>query len=246
MCAKEQRKSSIIFAAARESFKQWKQSDLFDRLETSHQLLLDRRKDTVEFPCEHELRERTVSNCMVLQQVLLHRSERLLTGAVTMVCKNNIYGLTLLVRGHYVLGYICDRLESVKHRNLEFPDFAFDIASTVLGAKHCQLRKAPKPPNILTCIEKADRYLDAHHLRQKTGMIRDGYDWLSNFVHPNFLSHTLAFKPDKTNRRFVFSHEGRFREVDFEHVKLLDISTFLFLRLFDDLKDKLMEEVLTK
>ena len=236
--------------AVRKLFNRWKQDDLLNRLEASHQQLLDRRKEAVEIASQDEPRKRTASNCLVLQQLLLHRAERLITGAGTMLRENNISGLALLVRGHYettaVLGYVCNRLESLKVGNISFQDFALNIAVEVLGARNPQFTKAPKPPNILTCIDIADKYLDAHCFKGKLSMIRDGYDWLSEFAHPNFLSHSSAFTIDKANRRFVFRHEDDIQERDFDLMGYLDISAFVFIRLFDDYIHRMTENDLTE
>jgi hypothetical protein len=62
--------------AVRELFNRWKQDDLLNRLEASHQQLLDRRKEAVEIASQDEPRKHTASNCLVLQQLLLHRAER--------------------------------------------------------------------------------------------------------------------------------------------------------------------------
>jgi hypothetical protein len=224
--------------AVRELFNRWKHGDLLDVLEVSYQKLLDRRKEAVAVADQREPKKHTASNCLVLQQALLHRAERLLAGAGTMLLENNIYGLALIVRGHYeataVLGYVCNRLESLKAGNISFGDFAFNVAYEILGAKHPQFSKAPNPPNIMTCIEKADRYLDTHFFKNKTGMLRDNYDWLSDFGHPNFLSNCSAFTVDKANRRFVFRHEGDIQESDFELMVYLELSAGVFILLFDD------------
>ena len=122
-----------------------------------------------------------------------------------------------------------------------------NIAVAVFGANHPQFTKAPKPLNILTCIDRADKYLDAHCFRGKTtGMLRDGYDWLSEFAHPNFLSNNSAFTVDKANRRFVFRHEDNIQESDLQLLGYLDSSAFLFIRLFDDDIHRLTENGLTK
>jgi hypothetical protein len=235
---------SLLSPAIRELFNHW-EGDLLSRLQASHQQLLDRRKNAVEIAEQHEPMKHTASNCLVLQQVLLHRAERLLAGAATMFFENNVYGLALVVRGHYettsVLGYLCNRLELLKAKNIQFGSFARDIASGVLGAKHSQFPKAPNPPHILKCIEKADRYLDTHLLKEKTGMLRDGYDWLSEFAHPNFCSNSSSFTIDKVNRRFVFRHEGDIQERDFELMISLDIGAFLFVHLFDHCSQRLTE-----
>jgi hypothetical protein len=137
--------------AVRNLFNRWERADLLDRLEAIHPQLLDRRKQTVEFATPGDLRSRTASNCLVLQQVLLHRAERLLSGASSMLLESNIYALALSVRGHYeataVLGYLCNRLESFTATNINFAKFAYNVVCAFLRAKHPDhFSKAPDPP----------------------------------------------------------------------------------------------------
>jgi hypothetical protein len=234
--------------AVRALFHRWKHGDLLDELESSYQKLLDRRKEAVAVANQRDPRKHTGSNCLVLQQALLHRAERLLAGASTMLLENNVYGLALIVRGHYeataVLGYVCNRLESLKAGNISFDDFALNIACEVLGARHPQFAKAPNPPNILSCIEKADKYLDAR-FKKKQNMLMDSYNWLSDFAHPNFLSHCSAYTIDKANRRFVFRHQGDIQESDFELMVYLELSAGVFIAIFDDCTRRLRENDLT-
>jgi len=235
--------------AARDLFNHWERADLLDRLEALHRKLLDRRKQTVEFAVPDELRSRTASSCLVLQQVLLHRAERLLSGASTMLLESNIYALALSVRGHYeataVLGYLCNRLGSFAATNIDFAKFAYNIVCAFLGAKHpAHFAKAPDPPNILTCIEKADIYLRSHFTTYAKGCLRDTYDWLSEFSHPNFLSHSSAFTVDTANRRFMFCHDdSELQERDFDLIVYLVISADLFVILFDHLTRKITDSL---
>jgi hypothetical protein len=154
----------------RELFEHWNHGELLANLEAANKALLERRKDAVVMAPQSEPPKHTASNCLVLQQALLHRAERLQAEAVPMLLENNIYGLALVVRGHYeataVLGYFCNRLESLKAGNIKFEDFVFNVAYEVLGAKHEQFAKAPNPPNILTCIEKADNSTPGSRKRQ--------------------------------------------------------------------------------
>ena len=239
--------SPALFApAVRNLFNRWERPDLLDRLEASHRQLLHRRKQTVEFATPDDLRSRTASSCLVLQQVLLQRAERLLSGASAMLLESNIYALALSVRGHYeataVLGYLCNRLESFTATNIDFAKFAHNVVCAFLGAKHPDhFSKAPDPPNILTCIEKADIYLSSHFTAYEKGCLRDTYDWLSEFAHANFLSHSSAFTVDAANRRFVFRHDSELQERDFDLIGYLEISAGLFVILFDHLTRKLTD-----
>jgi hypothetical protein len=161
--------------AVRDTFDHWKRGDLLNSLEASYRQLLDRRKNVVEVAEQHEPGKHTASNCLVLQQALLHRAERLIAACGSMLLENNVYALALIVRGHYettgILGYLCNRLNSLKEGKIKFEEFAYNAARAVLGAKHSQFTKAPNPPNILTCIKKADSYLDTHYLKEKKGML---------------------------------------------------------------------------
>jgi hypothetical protein len=235
--------------AVRDLFNRWEQVDLLDRLEALRRQLLDRRKQTVEFATPDDLWSRTASNCLVLQQVLLHRAERLLSGASFMLLESNIYAVALSVRGHYeataVLGYLCNRLESFTATKIDFAKFAHHVVCAFLGAKHPNhFSKAPVPPNILTCIDKADIYLSFHFTSYVKGCLRDTYDWLSDFAHAtNFLSHSSAFTVDTANRRFMFCHDGELQERDFDLIVYLVISADLFVILFDHLTRKITDSL---
>src|SRR6266480_1697838 len=113
----------------------------------------------------------------------------------------------------------------------------------VLGSKHSQFTKTPYPPNILTCIDRADSHLDAHYLNEKKGMLRDGYDWLSEFAHPNFCSNCAAFTIDELNRRFVLQLDGEIQDRDFDLIAHLVISARLFIWLFDDSTHRLTKNL---
>ena len=225
--------------AVHELFDRWGKRDLLESLEASHEKLLDRRIEAVEFGEAEALtpRKRAALNCRLLQQVLLHRAERLLASSGTMLLENNVYGLALIVRGHCettaVLGYFCSRLESLAAGNIRFEEFEWNIADAVMGAKHPQFTEARPPLNILTCIEKADKYLDKHFFEAKERMLQDCYNWLSEFAHPNFLSNISAVTLDKPNHRLVLRHGSDLQEVDFQLPDYLEISSGLFVILFD-------------
>src|SRR5438128_2549447 len=84
-------------------FYQWEETDLLASLEDSCQQLLDRRKDAVEFgdPKLLSAKMRAALNCELLRQALLHRAERLLRSSCIVLLENDLYGLALIVRGHY-------------------------------------------------------------------------------------------------------------------------------------------------
>lgn len=87
--------------AVGELFERWDELKVLDSLEISHQKLLDRRKEVVEYgdPEAIEPRRRAALNCDLLQQTLLHRAERLLVSSGTMLLENNVVGAPLLFAG---------------------------------------------------------------------------------------------------------------------------------------------------
>lgn len=195
-------------------FKNWQEEDLLTRLEAFYKKLLDERKDAIEYggePEEINPRKKVALNLEVLQQVQLHRAERLFASVDSLLLDHNVYGLALVVRGFYettaIMGYFCNRLESLAQGNIEFQQFEWDVYDAIMGARHQQFANPRLSLNILTCIEKTDKYLDKHLFKEKRKMLQDCYDWLSDYAHPNFLSNVSAFKFDKANHRFVFRHQ---------------------------------------
>ncbi len=226
----------------REIFANFKQDELCSSLEGSREEMRARRVEFVEYgPSDKlEAKARCKLNCQLLAQALLHRADSLLSATGAMVAAKNVYGLALVARGHVealaVLGYFCKRVESLTAANIDFEHFEEDVANGLLGAKHDLFSKADAPVNILTCVEQADKYIDAHFFKEKKAMLQDIYGWLSEFAHPNFCSNKSAFSLDKMTGRMIFRHEGELQSQDFQLLGYMDISAALFPKLFDDFK----------
>jgi hypothetical protein len=242
------RRARCFSLTVRRLFRLWEKLDLLESLEGLHQELLDRRTEAIEFGEPNRLtpQKRTASNCRLLQQTLLHRSERLLVSSGTMLVDRNVYGLALIVRGHFecsaMLGYFCHRLDSLAAGNIKFEDFEWNVADAVMGAKHETFEKARDPLNVLTCIEKADKYLNKALFEEKKDMLQDCYDWLSEFAHPNFLSNLSAFALDKQNNQMILRYGGGLRREDFQLLEYLETSAILFGYLFDSFSAKVSEQ----
>jgi hypothetical protein len=188
----------------RRTFKAWMQDEMLEELEECHEQLFKRRADKIQYGDPDKLSEkkRANLNSQVLRQALLHRAECLVIGAGTMVEAKNIYGLALVARGHVeataVLAYFCDRVHALSKGNIEFKVYDKNVADAVMGSKHEVFSKANAPANIMTCLEKGDRYLD-RKWDKKLGLLTDLYGWLSEFAHPNFCSNKTAFDLDKND-----------------------------------------------
>jgi hypothetical protein len=233
--------------AVRKLFKRWKQTALLESLEDAHSMLLKRRVTAIYYgdPSKLTPKKQCAANCKLLQQALLHRAERLLASAGTALLENNVYGLALNVRGFLecaaVLGYFCHRLVSLADGNIKFEDFELNVADAVMGAKHETFSEARDPENILTCFEKADKYLNKNFFEGQKDVLRDAYDWLSEFAHPNFLSNFSAFSLDKRQHQMVLRHGEQIRKEDFQLAEYLDVGALVFVVLLDAFSERLSE-----
>jgi len=187
-------------------------------------------------------KRRAQKNLEVLTQGLLHRSVNLLRASPAMVEQANVHGLALLTRGQLEataqLGYFCGQLVSLKNGHISFVQFHERLAFTLMGASHPFFERAPKPVNILTCIDRADRHFQSHHENDASGIIRDCYSWLSDYCHPNFLSNISSFKLNKKRRRMEFRHDAKFTKEDGQILCYLDISAGIFVIFYRDILER--------
>lgn len=225
---------SALFAAA-------KKEELQKSLEGSYAQALERRKDSVAFddPAKDVGIERlTLSNARLLSQALLHRAECLMRATGPMLASINIYGMALIARGHVettaALAYFCNRISALEQGNIDLKKFSEDVSGALLGAKHDLFDKANAPVNILTCVEKGDKFIDKEIMGKKFGVLQDLYTWLSEFAHPNFCSNKCAFDVDKENHRMVLKHEPQLTNEDFELLKTVEMTASMFPTLFDE------------
>lgn len=225
-------------------FDQWKHQELLQSLEKAYRSLLEKRTSEVIYgdPDKLGIKQRTKANLKLLQQILLHRAERLTAGALTMMVEKNVYAVALVSRGHCetaaMAGYFCNRLESLVEGNIKLDDFALNAGNAIMGVKHSLFEKAQPPLNILTAIEKTDKYLDKHLFKSKKDILTDCYTWLSDFSHPNFLSSATSFSLNKEQQKFILDHDHNLLKRDFELIGYLDISAQMFLYLFDALVER--------
>ncbi|QJB69713.1 hypothetical protein [Parasphingorhabdus halotolerans] len=201
--------------------------------------LKSRRTESAPYPNPTKLSNfnRANSNCIVMQQSLLHRMEKLTLSLGDMLLHSNVYGLALLIRAHYesaaLLGYFCYRLNSLKCGYISFDDFQHDLARVMISSKHDHFKEAPLPQNILKCIDRTDKYLSGELGFKTSNIVADNHGWLSEFCHPNFLSMSSSLLVDKENEQIVFRHGAKMLEREAQLLGYSDISLKLFVLLFD-------------
>jgi hypothetical protein len=147
---------------------------------------------------------------LAYRQVLLHRALLLLEGSLQAANDANPYLMILAIRAFIetvaALGYLHNRLASLAAGNLERAKVDEDIMIQILGTK-APFPAAPPPKQIMTMLDYADKSVSKKILGGSTtehAMLRESYDHLSEFAHPNFHSNKLAFDLDKSTGRFVF------------------------------------------
>jgi hypothetical protein len=219
--------------------------EVIDSIDHHYDELLSRRVAFIQYQLRDKMldNDRAKANGEVLRQTLLHRAERLLISLGSMLIDRNAYGLALLIRGHMeataVLGNFCHRIASLEAGHISFDTFQFDLAHAVLGARHEFFGQAAAPPSILTCVERADRFLVVYEGYDKNArIVADPYEWMSEFCHPNSLSHSAAIELDRERNGFVIRHDQELREIEESMIGYADISSSLFLRFFDAFRER--------
>jgi hypothetical protein len=221
--------------------------DLLEKLEEFHAAILKERVDFIEYGKPEELsdKKRAKLNCDLLKQVLIHRADRLITATGQMLPAKNLYGMALTARGYIetvaMLGYFAKRLLALSKGNIDFARFELDIANGLMGAKHNLFDKANAPVNILTCVENADKHLDAEFFGKKTKMMEDLYTWLSEFAHPNFCSNRTAFNLDKATGRMILRADDAIGEDHFQTLTTVEMVAGAFTWLLKDFGKRVKE-----
>lgn len=221
--------------------------DLQKKLEDYHAAVLKERVDFIEYGKPEELsgKRRAKLNCDLLKQVLIHRADKLIAATGQMLPAKNLYGMALAARGYIegvaVLGYFAKRLSALSKDNIDFARFELDIANGLMGAKHDLFDKAKAPVNVLTCIENADKHLDAEFFGEKKKMLEDLYTWLSEFAHPNFCSNKTAFTLDKATNRMVLRKDDVIGEDHLQMVATLEMAAGIFTWLVQDFTKRVKE-----
>lgn len=178
---------------------------------------------------------------LALRQVLHHRAINLYEGSLQALMQNNVYLVALAVRGHYettaAIGHLHSRLYSFSQKNIEAETIDKEIYRQLIASKEQRFEGAPEPKNILNLIDYADQAVSKHILGDNKGshkMLRDQYDFLCEFCHPNFHSNALSYDLDKTNSEFAFKYNiEQIEKREFLVAESILISSPLFIELFD-------------
>jgi hypothetical protein len=231
-----------------QSFRNHSQSDKLSEILAAYEELSSRREISQKvFPGDDwGDPNRIRANGFVYRQVLLHRSIKLFEGAVKAAIDENLYSMVLNSRGHFEttasLGYFHRRLQSVKKGGITLTTLDRDLCVQLLGVRHASIPQAPDPKSILSLFEEADKSANISILRgtaKQYCMLKDSYEFLSEFCHPNFHSNSTAIEVDKSVPEFRFRHGQPMRDEEFKLIGYLPLSTSIFVAFYDLIPDLL-------
>ena len=187
---------------------------------------------------------------LAIRQVYLHRAIKLFEGSYDALLKDNVYLMALAIRGHLettaALGYLHNRLSSFKKGNISLEVLAKDMASLIMGTGDEDLptegyEDVSKPKNVMMMLD----YVDKSFSKQIGGttkeheFLRDSYQHLCEFSHPNFHSNKMGYEIDKERKVFVIMHDKGLPKESFFIIGYLSISTSAFLSFFEDIDNLL-------
>lgn len=230
-------------------FKEWKKEEALESLMASYAELTKRQLADVEYgdPGTIAEKELALANSRLLSQALLHRAQNLMQVTGAMLLAKNMYGIALTVRGQIettaVLGYFAHRIRALQNGHIDQKTYCNDTANVLTGARHEFFEQAKAPANIITCVEKADKFLDSERNIPKKKIIADLYGWLSEFAHPNYSSNACAFYLDKEKHRMVLRKDAELTEEHFHLIDPLVMSSLIFIDLFDQFTSRVDKQL---
>ena len=189
-------------------------------------------------------RKRIREYALVLRQVLLHRAINLFEGALSALILGNVYTMTLAIRGHFettgALGYLHERLYSLSRGKLDLEVVDQDICTQLIGRRDEDTQGIYEAKQVLTLLEYADRTVSKNVMggtAKQYDILTNCYKFLCEFSHPNFHSNSIAFDLNKGKRQFVMRHSEPMKDIEFNLVGYLLLSSPIFVSLFDKVGD---------
>lgn len=199
------------------------------------------RTTSFQLPIKTDSRELLASNALCLLCKVLNYSINLNSGILELYKVNNIFPTIMLIRTNYeaagVLGNLHEKMSKYYNEHLSLEDYNALLRRYLLGSKTLNIPECevPTPINVLNGIDSIDKWMSQNE-NSTEDIIRDCYNYLSEFCHPNFhgLSIGTAF-----NEGFI--QPKSYEEISILHsndfFKYLQISNIIML----DFSDKILK-----
>jgi len=179
---------------------------------------------------------------LALRQICFDRSRALFTAALDAFSNDNAYAMTTIIRSHIestaLLGRIFYLLRKAEGDPSKHGEIADSLRDHLLGSRVPELNAegAPETLNILSMLDQADKALKAtlfSELDEKPPVLRESYEFLCEFSHPNFYSHKLAVTFDSETGQMHFRDDEGLNEIELKLIGYASISGNIFHYLYD-------------
>ncbi|WP_152604740.1 hypothetical protein [Vibrio campbellii] len=223
----------------------WKSSDRYLGIYDS---LISRQVEVVDFCKGQDVGSpiRLHDYSLALTQVYLHRALSLYVGAFQALASNNIYLMTLSIRGYLEsvagMGFLYKKLDSHQQGNID--DEALDkfLIKLLFGTKDQKLLDEVGNDdftaiNVMSMLDEADKAFNSKIMNGDVPdkkMLRTVYEWLCEFCHPNYDSASLSFELDKEKQVLVFKHnQSEVNELEGKLIQDVFIASYALLTMYD-------------
>jgi len=219
-----------------------------DEFIKAHEWLLKNKQDFIPVPRGGIAGSigRLVGYAKVVRQITLHRSLFLFEGTIQALQSKNAYSMALNIRGHFeataALGYLHRRIDSLNKGNITAVDLDRDIRSQIMGSRDQGIKERCEEQGIeakqvMSLLDHADKSVSVLFLGRKPGedkVLRESYEYLCEFAHPNFHSNALAFRLNKNLGGFEFCYEEPKTDGCIELAGYLILSAIPFIELYEN------------
>ena len=193
--------------------------------------------------------EVVLENARTIEQSALHRCIHLIDAGIGQIADQNPYALALITRGHMEsvaqLGYFCHQVSAFLSQSISIGDLREKLYAGLMGFAHKEMPDSPKPIQVMKCMDKADVFFARLTESKEVGGLRDDYELVSNYCHPNFLSFQLMM-PGAIDQDYSSSKGRVLTKQNSYLISSLSISTDrqrLFSERFVDLRKQLQNKL---
>ena len=184
-------------------------------------------------------------NIILYIQLLLRRSFILLRGCVESIENDNALSAMLNIRAHYevtgAIGYLASYIEKYYSKSINDDEIIKILSRLNLGRKMEDLKEPFESVNVLSMIDKADRLFMKKSGEEKN-ILRDSYEWLSEFCHPN--SYGLIGEGNFEKDGILEFEVPKKKILNiFSNIIYIDISMPIFFLFFDYIIEMLQKNV---
>lgn len=210
---------------------------------------------TIKFPPlfsqARSIAERASIAVVTLRVIALFRSRDIFAGTLSALSDDNAFAMAILMRSHYettaALGYNYRIFDRVVNGEIEIEEADKQFFDALVGSKDAELRErgAPEIKNILTMFDHADQVLKKltpQEIQVRLPTLREHYNFLSEFAHPNAHSNSLVFRYDPSIGEPRLVREGVAQSEEIELLNYLGFSASAFFDIYFSFTDLMKAE----